>query len=297
MMINNLRKPKTCEDDFEDHLVVITGATSGIGYQTARLYASHGADILCINRNEEKSINLCDEIRRDFGVNCEYKIADFARIVDVKRVGKDLIDSDFIVDVLIHNAGIFSTGKEITEYGYELVFQVNYLASFLLNYMLKEKLRDQGTTRILFVNSEGHRFAAWGIPLDDLTYENHKYSGNKSYGVSKTAQLLSMMKFNEYFQDSGVTINAMHPGDVKSNIGMNNGRWYRWYKKYFIDPSLKSPKRSARALYYLGVSDEIKRISGKFFNLTKEEKPAPPARDREVAEELWRISIKLLGLE
>ncbi len=296
MMRNNKRKPRECMDDYKGRLVVITGATSGIGYVTARKFAAHGANLLLINRNAERSITLCNEIRQEFGVNCDYKTADFSRLSEVRRLGQELRDSDLKMDVIIHNAGVFSTNKQITEDGNELVFQVNFLCSFLLNFMLKEKLKTQGKARIILVNSEGHRFAIAGIKLDDLLYEKHRYSGLGSYGVAKTAQLLSLIKFAEYFQESGVTINAMHPSDVKSNLGANNGRLYRWYKRRLVDPTLKSPEIAATALYYLGVSGEIESANGKFFNLTTEEEPAPPALDRDVADELWDISIKLVGL-
>jgi len=288
---------KECADDFKGRLVVITGATSGIGYMTAREYASHGANLLLINRNEEKSISLCEEIRQEFQVACDYKIADFSRLSEVRKVGQEILDSDLDIDVIIHNAGLYSTAKIITEDDNELVFQVDYLSSFALNYILKDKLKAQGKARIIFVNSEGHRFAVWGIGLHDLKYENRRHSGLGSYGVAKTAQLLSMIKFAEYFEGSGVTINAMHPGNVKTNSGSQNGRIYLWYKKNLINRSAKDPQISATALYYLGVSKELEGVSGKFFNLTKESEPAPPALDREVAEELWPISIELVGLQ
>jgi len=297
MMRGGGKDPKECTDDFKGRLVVITGATSGIGYVTAKEYASHGANLLVINRNEEKSISLCNEIRDEFHVECDYKIADFSRLSEVHQVGKELLESVIDIDVLIHNAGIYSTKKIITEDDNELVFQVDYLGSFVMNYMLKDKLKARGKTRIIFVNSEGHRFAVWGIGLHDSKYEKRRHSGLGSYGVAKTAQLLSMIKFDEYFKGSGVTINAMHPGNVKSNTGLNNGRIYRWYKRNLVDRFLKNPQISATALYYLGVSKEMEGVSGKFFNLTEEEEPAPPALDSDVAEELWHKSIEMAGLE
>jgi len=286
-----------CTDDFEGRLVVITGATSGIGYVTAREYASHGANLLIINRNEEKSIALCEEIHQEFNVKCDYKIADFSRLSEVRKIGRELLESDLEIDVLIHNAGIYSTAKIITEDGNELTFQVDYLASFVLNYMLKDKLKSEGKARIIFVNSEAHRFAVFGIGLHDPTYEKRRHSGLGSYGVAKTAQLLSMIKFAEYFEGSGVTINAMHPGNVKTNSGSQNGRIYRWYKRNLIDRSAKDPQISATSLYYLGVSKEVEGITRKFFNLTTALEPAPPALDWEVAEELWHKSIVMAGLE
>ena len=201
------------------------------------------------------------------------------------------------IDILIHNAGIYLTKRELTADGLEKVFVIQYLASFILNFLLMEKLKSQEKARIIMVNSEGHRFAAWGLKLDDLNWERHSYSGLKSYGSAKLAQLLSMIVFDEQFRNSGVSINAMHPGAVKTETGQENGPVYRWFKRNFIDKTLKSPEISAEALYYLGVSKEIEGVSGKFFNLTTQEVPAPPALDREVAYELWEKSLELSGLK
>ena len=174
---------------------------------------------------------------------------------------------------------------------------VQYLASFVINYMLKEKLKSQGKSRIILVNSEGHRFAPWGIRLDDLNWDKRSYGGLKSYGSAKLAQLLSMICFNDYFQGSEVSINAMHPGAVKTETGQENGRIYKWYKKNILDKSLKPASISAESIYYLGVSKEVESISGKFFNLTTLEIPSPPALDKETAKILWNISIKMGKLE
>jgi retinol dehydrogenase 13 len=296
MIKNNRLDPKICSEDFKNNLVVITGATSGIGYHTARKYASHGANLLCINRNLQKSEALCLEIKNEFGVNCGYKIADLSNLGDIHRVAEELSKLDKPIEVLIHNAGIYLTKRELTPDGLEKVFVIQYLSSFIINFILEKKLKSQERSRIIMVNSEGHRFAAWGIRLDDLNWEKRRYSGLKSYGSAKLAQLLSMLVFNEHFQNTGVTINAMHPGAVKTETGQENGPVYRWYKKNIIDRSLKSPQISAEALYYLGVSKEVEDISGKFFNLTTEEVPAPPALDKEVALELWEKSIEWGGL-
>jgi len=296
MIRNNRSDPKICTEDFSNKLVAITGATSGIGYNTARKYASHGADLLCINRNLQKSEALCHEIKNEFGVNCEFKIADLSNLRDIHRVADELSKLDKQIDVLIHNAGIYLTKRELTNDGLEKVFVIQYLSSFIMNFILMDKLKSQERARIIMVNSEGHRFAAWGLRLDDLNWERRRYSGLKSYGSAKMAQLLSMIVFNEHFKNTGVTINAMHPGAVKTDTGQENGPVYLWFKRNFIDKTLKSPEISAEALYYLGVSKEIETVSGKFYNLTTEEKPAPPALDEEAAYELWEKSLESVGL-
>lgn len=296
-MIHNLKlDPKICTDDFHDRLVVITGATSGIGYATARKFASRGADLLFINRNEVKTKELIDELKKEFNSNCSYIIANFSQLSEIHQAAEQLASIQRNIDVLIHNAGVYLTKRNLTVDNNEEVFQTNYLSTFILNYYLKEKLRNQKSGRILFVNSEAYRFAAFGIHMDDLTWSKHRYSGIKSYGAAKLAQLLSMIKFYEYFKDTAITINAMHPGNVRTNSGQNNGWLYKIFKKKIIDRGAIPLSVSAEALYYLGVSTEMKNASGRFFHLTTEEELAPPALDKNAAEKLWMISLDLGGI-
>lgn len=293
MLKNNRRAPALCESDFTGKTVLITGATAGIGYVTARKYASKGANLICINRNIQKSEALKQEIEQDFKVTCTYLTADLSSIEDTHKAVDQLLALETPIDVLIHNAGVYLTQRELTADGIEKVFMVHYLSSFIINYRLKEKLKEQGKGRILFVSSEGHRFAVWGLDLNDLNWEKRKYSGLQSYGAAKLAQLLTMLIFADYFKNSGVTINAMHPGAVKSNSGQDNGQTYKWLKKHILEKTLKAANISAEALYYLGVSPEVEHISGKFFNLTTLEDPTPPALDKEEARQLWDITLKM----
>ena len=296
MIRNNRLDPKTWKGEFKGKLVVITGATSGIGYFTAHKYASMGSKLLCINRSLERSEALKEEIEGKYGVTCDFKIADLSNLKDIHRVAAELAGLDTPLDVIIHNAGVYLTKRVLTGDKLEKVFVVQYLSSFIINHILMDKLKSQEKARIILVNSEGHRFAAWGLKLDDLNWEKRRYTGLKSYGSAKLAQLLSMLVFCDHFKGSGVTINAMHPGAVKTETGQDNGPLYRWYKKNVLDRSLKSPQISAEALYYLGASDDIDNVSGKFFNLTTEEEPAPPALDSEVAYRLWEQSREIGGL-
>ncbi|MBN1950371.1 MAG: SDR family NAD(P)-dependent oxidoreductase [Bacteroidales bacterium] len=296
MIRNNSLKPKVCAEKLNGKLVVISGATSGIGYATARKYASQGANLLCINRNPRKSKDLKREIEGEFGVKCDFLLADLSSMKEVVQVAEKLRSLRTPIDVLIHNAGVYLTKRDITPDGIEKVFMVQYLASFVINYLLVDKLKSQGKARVIMVNSEGHRFAAWGLRFDDLNWEKRRYSGLKSYGSAKLAQLLSMIVFKECFKNSGVSINAMHPGAVKTETGQDNGPMYRWYKRNILDRILKPTDISAEALYYLGASDDLEGVSGKFFNLTKEEVPAPPALDMEAAFEIWDKSLEITGL-
>jgi len=297
MIKNNRRDPKICTDDFRDRLVVISGATSGIGYLTARKFASRGANLLCINRDDEKSATLKAEIEKEYGVSCEYLLADLGNLKDAHRTAEELQKIHTPIDVLIHNAGVHLTRRVTTTEGYDKVFMVNHLSSFIINILLSEKLKDQDKARIIMVNSEGHRFAAWGLDLDDLNWEKRRYSGLKSYGSAKLAQLLSMLVFDKYFNSSGVTINAMHPGAVRSETGKENSMFYRWKKKHFFDKILRPTEISSESIYYLAVSEEMEGISGKFFNLTTEEEPAPPALDNEAAYKIWSKSVEMAEVQ
>lgn len=296
MMRNNRADPDPCDDDFRGGLVVITGTTSGIGYHTAREYARHGADLVCVNRNPEKSAACREEIETEFGVSCREIIADMSRLDEVRRAGGELASLERPIDVLIHNAGVYLNRRIETPDGFETVFMVNHLSSFMLTWLLREKLIAERRARILLVNSEGHRFAAWGVAVDDLNWERRRYSGLAGYGSAKTAQLLSMIGFARLFEGSGVTINAMHPGAVRTRTGSDNGPLYRWFKTNILERNFRSPEISARALYHLGVARALDGVTGAFFNLTTAENPSPPALDRETADALWDASMDMGGL-
>jgi retinol dehydrogenase-13 len=293
---NEKKEPKACDADLKDKTVILSGATSGIGLETARLFAERGARLICLNRDPRKSAALEEELKRKFDCDIRTISVDFASLEQVRGCAKEMLKLDYPIDALIHNAGVYYTKKTFSPDGIEIVFQVNHLCSFLINFILKEKLKSENRARIIYVNSEGHRFSLSGVHADDLKWKRHLYSGLKSYGAAKTAQLLTMLKFDEYFSGCGVTINAMHPGNVATSIGNNNGIIYRAMKKSLVLPSAKEPMVSAKALLYLAASPEMEGISGKFFNLTTEERPAPHARDREAANAIWNKSLEICGL-
>ena len=171
---------------------------------------------------------------------------------------------------------------------------MNHLAPFLLTHLLLERLKQSAAARIIQINSEGHRFG--GLDLADLSWEHRRYNGYRGYGASKIAQLLTTWEFADRLQGTGVTINAMHPGDVRTNIGNNNGPLYRWFQRIAIGPTLKDPAISGEALYYLAAAPELTDVSGRFFHLTIDEKPAAHAMDRQKGRQVWDESLRLTGL-
>ena len=293
--IANDRMPqKTTEARMDGRICVITGATSGVGYQAARRLAQGGASLVLVCRNFEKATRVQNELEEEYRVPVKVLQADFSRFADVRKAAALILEATPRIDVLINNAGIHQTRRVLVEGGIEIVFHVNHLASFLFTRLLLPRMIESSPARILQVNSEGHRFG--GLDLDDLDWGKRRFRGLQSYGASKVAQLLTVWELADRLQGSGVTINAMHPGNVRTMIGMNNGWLYRWYQRYLLWPLLKDPLISGEALYYLAAAPEIAAVSGRFFNLTIDEKPAAHALDRSLGKRVWKISEELTGL-
>lgn len=292
----NARKPqKRTSVRLDGRTCIITGATSGVGLAAARRLAQGGGNLVLVCRNPEKADQVKAELQAQHNSQVDLVIADFSDLDQVREAAAVILEKYPRLDVLINNAGVHNTRRELTPAGFEVVFCVNHLASFLFTRLLLPRLKESAPARILYVNSEGHRFG--GLDLDDLTWAKRPYRGLQGYGASKTAQLLTIWELTEGLAGSGVTINAMHPGAVATNIGMNNGFLYRWYQRYLLFPLLKGPEISGEAVYYLVAAPEMAQISGKFFNQTVEEKPAPHALDRELGKQVWEISERLTGLK
>jgi retinol dehydrogenase-13 len=286
---------KTSNESMNGRVCVMTGTTSGVGYQAALRLARAGAKIVMIVRNAGKAENLCADIRLLSDDPPEYYVADFTRLDQVRKAAEAILSKYPKIDVLINNAGVHMTTRVLTEEGHETAFCVNHLASFLITSLFLKRMVESAPSRIIYVNSEGHRFN--GLRIDDLTWEHRRYRGLSGYGASKVAQLMTIWELNDLLRGKGVTINAMHPGAVKSNIGHNNGKLYNLYSRLLVQPLLKDPKISGEAIHYLASSPEMEGVSGKFFNLTNEEPTAPHARNRELGKEIFRISKELVHLD
>jgi len=293
-LINRKLPQKKSHTSMQGQVVVITGTTSGVGYHTVRELAKGQAHIVMLNRNAEKSSMLKKQLQSDYGVKTDVVLADLSDLNDVRKAAEHILSTYPQINVLINCAGMHSTKAKYTKEGFETVFCVNHLSSFLLTSLLLPRLKENAPARILQINSEGHRFN--GLNLDDLNWKKRIYTGLHGYGASKTAQLLTMWEMNDELAGSGVTINAMHPGDVKTNIGSNNGWLYRLFSRCFISIMLGDPKISGESIYYLVADPEMQNVSGKFFHLTIEETPAKHALDREKSKSVYSISKQLTGL-
>ncbi len=294
--ITNSRLPqKYSRESMDSKVCVITGATSGVGYETTRQLAEADAKVVIVVRSKEKAEHLCKEIASLSKHQADYFLADFTDLEQVRSAAEAILSQYPKIDVLINNAGVHMTTRQLTKDGHETAFCVNHLASFLMTVVLLKRMVASAPSRIIQVNSEGHRFN--GLKLDDLTWANRNYRGLQGYGASKTAQLMTVWELHDLLRGTGVTINAMHPGAVKSNIGHNNGKLYNLFSRYMIQPLLKPTKISGEAIFYLASSPDLQKVSGKFFNLTNEEVPAPHAMDRELGKKVYHISKALTQLD
>jgi retinol dehydrogenase-13 len=291
---NRRASQKTTTVSMAGKLCIVSGSTSGVGLAAVRRLARAGARIVMLCRNPGKAEAVQRELLARTNAPVNIIIADFGDLESVRAAAEVLLRDYRRIDVLINSAGLFSTSRNITGGGFETVFCVNHLAPFLLTHLLLERLKQSAPARIIQVNSEGHRFG--GLDLADLNWEHRRYNGYRGYGASKIAQLLTTWEFADRLQGAGVTINAMHPGDVRTNIGHNNGPLYRWFQRIVIGPMLKDPAISGEALYYLAAAPELADVSGRFFHLTIDEKPAAPALNREMGRRVWEASLRLTGL-
>jgi retinol dehydrogenase-13 len=291
---NSRMAQKTTSVRMNGRVCVLTGATSGVGYHAAKRLAEGGAQLVLVCRNAEKAARVKDELEGEYQTSVRILLADFSKLAEVRKISKTILEEFPRIDVLINNAGIHNTRRILAENGSEIVFTVNHLASFLFTRLLLPRILESAPARIIQVNSQGHRFG--GLDLNDLNWDRRRYRGLQGYGASKVAQLLTVWELADQLQGTGVTINAMHPGGVRTNIGMNNSLLYQWYQRYLIWPTLKDPRISGEAIYYLAAAPEMATVSGHFFNMTIDEKPASHALDRSLGKQVWKISNNLTDL-
>lgn len=293
-IINRNAEQKKSNISMKDKICIITGATSGVGLETLKRFAEGGSHAVIVCRNYEKAETVKQEIKCKWNTPVDIVIADFKRLSDVRAAAETILKKYPRIDVLINNAGMHSTKLTFTPEGIETVYCVNHLASFLFTMLLLERMKESAPSRILQVNSEGHRFSR--ADPEDINWRKRHYTGLRSYGASKTAQLHTVRHIAHLLEGTGVTINAVHPGDVKSNIGSNNGLIYRLFSRFFTSHFLKDPSISGDALYFLATDPSLNDISGRFFHLTIEEKPARHALDEETGKRIWEQSMKMTGL-
>ena len=275
-------------------LCVVSGATSGVGLEAAKQLAKGGAMLVLVCRNKAKAEGVKALLVKDYQAQVDIVVADFSLLSSVRNAAAIILQRYAVIDVLINSAGVHNTRRRLTQDGNELTFQVNHIAPFLFTMLLMDAIKKSGQGRVIQVNSEGHRFG--GLNLSDLDWKKRPYIGLRAYGASKTAQIMTVMTLADRLKGTGVTVNAMHPGGVRTNIGRNNGWLYRAWLRGVVWPFLKDPVISGDALYYLAAAPELENTTGRYFHLTIDEKPMLSALDETVRAAVWQRSLELAGL-
>jgi NAD(P)-dependent dehydrogenase (short-subunit alcohol dehydrogenase family) len=269
-----------------DMVILITGATDGIGRQAAHELAAAGATVLVHGRNPERGAETLEEIRSATGnERLHYLQADFAALSEVRQLA-DTVQSRFErLDVLINNAGV-GPGKRGAERttssdGYELRFAVNYLASFLLTHLLLPRLRQSTPARIVNVSSVGQS----PIDFDDVMLER-QYAGMQAYRQSKLALILFTFELAGRLPPEEITVNSLHPGSLLDT---------KMVRETFGEP-MGSAQSGAEALVYLATSPELAGVTGKYFDQQRESRANAQAYDAAARRQLWHLSEALTGI-
>jgi NAD(P)-dependent dehydrogenase (short-subunit alcohol dehydrogenase family) len=273
--------------------VVVTGASSGIGLETARALAGQGARVVMVVRSKERGEAAIADIRRGApDARLELVLADLYSLAEVRRAAAELRARCDRLDVLVNNAGMTNRQRELSPDGYERTFALNHLAPFLLTYELRELLAASAPARVVTVASWGHHLARFD--WDDLATMKRWKGEPAVYGASK---LCNIWFAREAARRLGprVTSNSLHPGAVATGFG-NNGGWLLKYGTKLVKPFLLTPAQGARTSIYLASAPEVAGVTGEYFVKCKVATPSRRARDDASARRLWKLSEQLCGV-
>ncbi len=269
---------------------LVTGGNSGIGKESALGLAKLNATVIIVSRDLAKGQTAVSEIRRRSGnKNVDLLIADLSSMHSVRELALAFLGDYPGLQVLINNAGTYLPKRVVTVDGYEAVFATNHLGHFLLTNLLLDQLKASAPSRIINVTSDAHKGAE--IDFEDLMGEK-KYSAFKSYSQSKLANVLFTYELARRLEGSGVTVNCLHPGVVRTGFGKDMGGLFSTGVK-LMGPFMMGPEKAAKALVYMACSPELEGVTGKHFAKGKEEESSRESYDRGAAERLWQISTEL----
>ncbi|MBL8914995.1 MAG: SDR family oxidoreductase [Archangium sp.] len=261
---------------------VVTGATDGIGFETALQLARHGARVLVHGRTADRSADACARLR-----NAEPRgefvpvHGDFGKLSDVRALAKQIADLAPQVDVLVNNAGVFMKTRVETVDGFETTFQVNHLAPFLLTVLLLPQLKAARAARVVNVSSMAH--ARGNVDLEDLG--SRDYDGYGAYASSKLLNVHFTHELARKLEGTKVTTYALHPGVIttkllKTGFGMGG-----------------APLESgAKTSVYCATSPSLEGVTGKYYSDSREKQAAPQAYDAALEAKVWAISERLSRL-
>ena len=284
--------------DMTGRICLVTGATSGLGAATALALARLGASVIVVGRDPVKCSASVDAIRRSTGNACvEPMLADLSVQEEIHRLARQFKEKYPRLDVLINNAGARFLSRGLTAEGNEMTFALNHLGYFILSSLLLKELLSGTRSRIINVASESHRNCV-GINFDDLQGARY-YNGKEAYAQSKLANLLFTYELARQLDGTGLTVNALEPGNVLTNFSRNNG-WLSWARHILgslRSGSLVGPGEGAKTIVYLAASPEVEGISGHYFSRGEVVTSSEQSRDVAAARRLWDISQQLANFK
>ena len=272
---------------------LVTGGTGGIGRVTALELANMGANVIIAGRSPAKSSITAMDIREQSGNwAVEFLVTDLSSQDQVRQLAKDFKKRHKRLDVLVNNAGAFFLGRERSVDGIEMTFALNHLSYFLLTNLLLDELMVSASARIVNVASAAHKSAK--IEMCSV-HSPHRYLGWRAYSRSKLCNLLFTYELARRFEGTSVTVNALHPGLVRTNILNNNGLIGRVLNSLIRVRGI-SVEAGALTSVYAVTSPEMEGVSGKYLEKGKIVHSSTRSYDEDQAGALWELSARLTGI-
>jgi len=280
-------------NDMSGRVVVVTGATAGIGFEAARAMAARGARVIITARDPTKGAKSVAALKRLAGNDqVEVVLVDFASMAAIRDASVDIHKRTGRIDVLLNNAGAVYTDRQLSTDGLELTFATNHIGYFLFTQLLLDVLKKSAPARIVNVASAAHRAAIGGVTFDDLE-RKRGYQGFRVYGESKLMNILFTRELAKRLQGTGVTVNALHPGVIASGFGQNNKGLLGFATRHLSKYVSATPAQGAQTSIYLCTSPEVAGVTGRYFANAKEAKPTKYGVDDDAARRLWDISERI----
>jgi NAD(P)-dependent dehydrogenase (short-subunit alcohol dehydrogenase family) len=277
-------------------VVVITGANTGIGLETAAGVAALGATTVLACRNQSKAEAAKQEVvQRTWNDDVHVVPLELADLASVRKAAEEISSRWERLDVLVNNAGGTWSARQVTAQGFEYTMGVSHFGHFYLTRQLLARLRSSAPARVISVSSIGHRFAAKGMRFDDLQSERG-YEAMEVYCRAKLANVLFIRELARRMEPDVVTANAVHPGWVRSRFGMDGdlsgvtGVGIRLMRPFQI-----SPRRGAKTSVHLATSPDAAGRTGMYWVRSKPGHMGRRARDDEAARHLWAETESLLA--
>lgn len=278
-------------------IVMVTGATSGIGKITAEELARMGATVIAVGRDPGRSEEAIRDIKAKSGsADVHLLLGDFASQRSIRKLAEDFKARWDKLHVLVNNAGVSPARRTVTEDGLETTFAVNHLGYFLLTNLLLDVLKASAPSRIVNVSSAAHKQGR--IDFDDLQGEKG-WSMFRAYSTSKLANILFTVELARRLEGTGVTANSLHPGVIP---GTSLARDMPKALVKVLETIAKifffwtSPEQGARTSIYLASSPDVAGVTGKYFVKSAEARSSKASVDAEAAARLWKVSEELTKL-